>query len=670
MRASWILPLCIIAVAAFFGCGGGDAYAQSGYEHYVGRRVFIQSLVYDLRDSNVSTYKADGAGSVHIRAIAAAPLTSIDPRVNDSLSGISSIQANKTRVDTATSFVTRARDGSKNDADFFAKTSIDHGQELGWDFVWLGGDQANRNYCDVDLGNFAGYGIGGTHDERLSTVRSFYRYRYSTQNCRIRPPITLTGGSADQSVQANLDFSRPSVSLSWIDRRRNKGEYVIRGFDVIYPAPTVETVNWLKPVVSVSDWSEDDQGQSFMDPRTVCEFTSIRLVSIGIQSAKPETVDTHKGLAGIGDDVDYFGGEDGRRVAGLVSSCLLDPPRNLELILPEMDTFVSESKFTEYNNKVRAVVKTASLDKIDHTATLVILDGNRPRGSEDELARVVFPESDSDDGYYGIQFGRNSPSYPTVHFNIDGGSLNYLDKPEGRPDAPDVGKIEIQIEYTHEVKVERPPLIVTEKISETNLCFWRTCPETGRGSRSCGSDDNCKSRCSRRCSGARTQWFPPSEATSTKYYGEHERIDADALKHKPGDADAEVTYTFARKVLFEPIFVTFDEPYEELIYVRPTPAAIFGDRKRQVYWQVGDVIGLRNGEDVRCAEDVESPWIHVDGKGCRLEVACCIQAPVEEDACGDEISDDEFNCPLLPADERFFSDDDKPADPDADPDSS
>lgn len=669
MRAIWILPLMIVGLAAAYGCGGSDAYAQSGYEHYVGRRVFIQSLVYDLRDSTKYVNKADGAGSVHIRAVAAAPLTSIDPRVNDSLGGISAVQANKTRVETATTFVSPSRDGFKNDSEFFAKTSIDPGQELAWDYVWLGGEQSDRNYCDVDLGSFGAYGIGGTHSESLSTVRSNFKYRYSTQNCRIRPPITLTGGTLDPGVQSNLDFSRPSISLSWVDRRRNKGEYFIRGFDVIYPAPTVKTVRWLKPITSATDWTEDDQGQSLLDPRTVCEFTSIRLLSIGIQSAKPDTVDAHKGLAGTADDVDYFGGQEGRRVAGLVSSCLLDPPRNLEVILPKMDTFVSEEKFTEYNSKVRAIVKTASLDKIDHTATLVVLDGNRPRGDKSELARMVFAEADDDD-YYGIKLGRNSPTYPTVHFNIDASNLNYLDKPEGRPDAPDVGEIAIQIEYTHEIKVERPPLIVTEKISDTPLCFWRTCPQTGRGSRNCGSDDNCKSRCSRRCSGTSVQWFPPSETTSVKYFGEHERIDADALKHKPGDPDAEVTYTFGRTVFFEPIFVTFDEPYEELIYVRPTPAAIFGDRKRQVYWRIGDVIGLRNGEDVRCLEDVDSPWTHVDGKGCRLEVACCIQAPVEEDACGDEISDDEFNCPLLPADERFFSDDDKPADPDDDPDTS
>lgn len=670
MRAIGLLAFFVISSAAMYGCGAKGAYAQAGYEHYTGRRVYVQSLVYDLRDPK---YFADsGAGSVHIRAKAAAPLTSIEPRVNDSLSGISAVKANTTRVETARTRVDSSTtkaiglDGDKEEP-AYVKGSVGIGQELAWDYVWLAGDHRDRNYCDIALGHLGGYSISGSSITALTKDRSSFTYRFSTQDCRIRPPVSLTGGAllSETGVASNLDFSRPSISLFWNDRRRNKGDFVIGGFNVIYPAPTVKDVNRIRVVAPPAD-----EGQHFLDPRTVCEFSSIKILSIGIQSSKPEDADAHKGLAGLDEDIDYFDGATGRRVAGQVTSCRLDPPRNLELVLPAVDVFVSEEKFTDYNMKLQAIVETESKDKIVHDAKLVIKDGNAT-DADAILQEIDFVKDDTDDDYLPAAFDADRRVlYPSVKFNIDGSALNYLEKPEGRPDAPDVGWIDMYIEYTHTITIERPPLIVTEKISESPLCFWRTCPETGRGSRNCGSDDNCKSRCSRRCSGTRVQWFPPSGATSTKYFGEHERIDADALKHKPGDADAEIVYKFKRRIDFEPIFVTFDEPYEELIYVRPTPAAIFGDRKRQVYWQVGDVIGLRNGEDVRCAEDVESPWTHVDGKGCRLEVACCIQAPVEEDACGDEISDDEFNCPLLPADERFFSDDVKPADLDDDPDTS
>lgn len=73
MRAIWTLPLILLGLIASYGCGGSDAYAQSGYEHYAGRRVFVQSLVYDLRDS--IEYDNKGGGSVHIRAKAGAAST-------------------------------------------------------------------------------------------------------------------------------------------------------------------------------------------------------------------------------------------------------------------------------------------------------------------------------------------------------------------------------------------------------------------------------------------------------------------------------------------------------------------------------------------------------------------------------------------------------------------
>ena len=62
MRAIWMIVVLAIGAGAFYGCGGGDAYAQ-GVEHYVGRRIYIQSLVYDLRNR----VRLDGEGdSVHI----------------------------------------------------------------------------------------------------------------------------------------------------------------------------------------------------------------------------------------------------------------------------------------------------------------------------------------------------------------------------------------------------------------------------------------------------------------------------------------------------------------------------------------------------------------------------------------------------------------------------
>lgn len=668
MRAIGLLALLIVGGAAFYGCAGDDAYAQSVGEHYAGRRVYIQSLVYDLR--NTTDFDDEGAGGVHIRAKAAAHLTSIEPRVNDSLALGSTIKANETRAHTATSKVLYV-DGELVDEDSRVQINVKRGDELAWDYIWLGGDARDRAYCDVDLGNSGIFQVRGSENEYWISDPSRSRYRYSTQNCRIRPPITLTGGVvSDSGIASNLDFSRPSISLSWVDRRRNKGDYVIGGFDVIYPAPTVKSVDALAPVKSKTNLTEDDQGQRLVDPRTVCDFSTIRLLSIGIQSAKSEDDDAVKGLAGLDDDVDYFGGETGRRVAGHISSCLLDPPRNLEVILPSMDVFISEREFMDYNSKIIPVVTTESEDKIDHDATLVIVDRNADGADPPPLATIAFAETDSDDKYIGVKLESDSREYPTARFNIDGAALNYLEKPEGRPDAPDIARLGIYIEYIHAITVERPPLIVTERVSQANRCKWETC-SVGRasGGRSCKSGDSCKSRCSKKCTGgSRKWWSAPTEVSVNEYFDTHERVDEDALEFKPGEDESEITYTFTRKVHFEDIFVTFDKPYQSLEYVMPTPVTEFGDKETRIYSAIDEVMGLREGEDVLCSENIgdnwtdgaknerESPWTYIDGKGCRLKVACCLQAPVEENACGDEISEAEFNCPLAEPGCQFFSD--------------
>lgn len=638
MRAFGLCALAALTALASYGCAEGTARAQSRDEHYAGRRVYIQSLVYDLRDHYQTAL--NGGGSVTIRAKAAADLTSVAPRVNDSLFGVSSVAANETRSQVAAS---KANSGAEQ-----IRKDINAGDEIAWDQLWLGGNSNNRSFCSIDLGARGAHAFTLLFDGSFGDA-SQYRYRVSSRNCRVRPPLTLTGGQLDLTeVQANADFARPSISLGWIDRRRNKGDHVISGFNVIFPAPLVDRAQGISVDTDISS----DEGQRLLDPRAACDISNIRVLSIGIQNEKPTDEDALKGLAGLDDGVDYFDGAEGRQVAGHVMSCELVPSYNVEVVLPPMDVYISEEDFRAYNSKITAVVKTKSVDKIEHSAELHVFKGT----GGDAIVKIPFVKDPAADGYIGVNFRGLSGTFPSARFVVAASQLEYEDKPVGRSDAPDVAKIKLEVHYKHSYTVERPPLIKTKKVSATERCFYRSCISTSRGSCGCtGDEDSCRRSGNKSCGVDRTRWERAPEISRSEYYEAHERVDNDGIDFRPG-SQAEITYGFKRKVFFEDIFVTFDKPYQELAYVDPTPVSEFGDREIDHYVELGETVGVRMGEVVKCASDIESPWTYVDGKGCRPEVACCISAPIGENACGDVISDEEFNCPLAAPACRFFSD--------------
>ena len=127
------------------------------------------------------------------------------------------------------------------------------------------------------------------------------------------------------------------------------------------------------------------------------------------------------------------------------------------------------------------------------------------------------------------------------------------------------------------------------------------------------------------------------------------------MSYEPGSDEAKLTFVFKRDVLLEPIFVTFDKPYEPLVYVEPTPVS--GMNEIPDYVPLDGVIrGAAFGdEELLCKADIspaETGWVYVDGvnsqgtayKGCRPNYVCCADIPRVEEACADETPSEQLAC--------------------------
>ena len=470
------------------------------------------------------------------------------------------------------------------------------GQEFVFENVYLGdsgtqvGTDDIRPYCDIAMGE--GQYIHQSSPPRIS-------YRAHSKDCRIR----AQGGNVDlfEGLAARDAISKPVLSVNWQDRKRNQGALTIGVGMLPYPGQAVISVT---PVERIAD------GEAILlDRHEICNGRLIKIVSLGIQGERP---------ANPGTD-DYFEGESGQRIAGVVKTCPLVALTNVEVILPEMAVFAAGE--SDYEIKVRPVVSTLEPLNIVNRATLFVLD----KEGTAELVELNVPKP----GEAG--FDPLNPN--TVKFNIAPPALE--DKRNSTD--PDSAIIQLRVDLEHRVTVKRPVYQPIEQFDEHGVQHIYTCGCSKSGGTCSPGGGSCSCSCS---SNHTRRYF--------KYWDPHYRVDAEDREYLPDSDDSNVELVFEQSFLFEKMLVTFDRPYEELVYVDPTPEP--GEVREPDYYEEGRVVGLWDGEPLHCgpgvAQDTEGRWTgwlwvetgtNSNGEaygGCRRAFACKLKIPEQEEPFG------------------------------------
>ena len=120
---------------------------------------------------------------------------------------------------------------------------------------------------------------------------------------------------------------------------------------------------------------------------------------------------------------------------------------------------------------------------------------------------------------------------------------------------------------------------------------------------------------------------------------------------------------FTQTYYFEPTLVAFDKPFEELIYMEPTPRP--GREGEPDYYNEGDIVGhvggFKTGTEVVCGPGVElvdgqpTGWLWVPPDvnslgepygGCRQDFACRLNVPEREEIFGPSglPTEDDYEC--------------------------
>lgn len=564
-------------------CGAERVDAQVA-DDYRGRRVYLQSIVTQLAGSIV-----DGAGSATIRLKAAAPLREAGPRLNETLQSVTELQSHGTRVLPAWTKVGSA-------GPIGTVQALTTGQEFVFENVYLGdsgsqlGTDDIRPYCDIAMGE--GQYVQNSSPPRIS-------YRAHSKDCRIR----AQGGNVDQieGLAARDAISKPVLSVNWQDRKRNQGALTIGVGMLPYPAQAVISVT---PVGRLADGKA-----ALMDRHKICDGRLVKIMSLGIQSERP---------ADPGAD-DYFGGESGQRIAGVVKTCPLVALTNVEVILPETVVFAAGE--SDYEIKVRPVVSTTELLNIVNRATLSVLDKN----GTTELAELNVPKPGE------VGFDPLNPD--TVKFNIAPPTLE--DKLNSTD--PDSAIIQLRVDLEHRVTVKRPVYQPIEWFDEYGVQHIYRCGCSKSGGTCSPGGGSCSCSCS---SNQMRRYF--------KYWDPHYRVDAEDREYLPDSDDSNVELVFEQSFLFEKILVTFDRQYEELVYVDPTPEP--GEVREPDYYEEGRALGLWDGAPLYCgpgvAQDDEGRWTgwlwvepgtNSKGEaygGCRRAFACKLNIPEQEETFG------------------------------------
>lgn len=578
-RSTVGMLMLICAGGLLAGCGSDRAQAQVA-DDYRGRRVYLQSVVVKLSGS-----VNEGAQAATIRLRAAAPLKEAGPRVYETLQSVTELESHGTRVLPAWTRVGAAGPIQPVEA-------LTAGQEFAFENVFLGdsGTQAGtediRPYCDIAMGE-------GQYIQRGSAPR--ISYRAHSKDCRIR----AQGRVADnvEGLTTRDAISKPVLSVNWQDRRRNQGALSIGEGMLPYPKQRVLSVT------PVDDLTDGDA--VLLDRHEVCNGNKVQILSLGIQSERPDYP---------GDD--YFDGASGQRIAGVVRTCPLVAPSNVEVILEEMTVFAQGD--ANFEIRVRPVVSTLVPQDIVNSATLVVMDGD---GNEGPRFEVTKPGEDGFD-----------PLMPdTVKFNVAPPALE--DKRNSTD--PDSAIIQLRLDFEHRITVKRP---VYQPVDHYNRRVER---HINSCSCSCSRRGGCPGGCS--CSRNSSRSYADYE-----YWPEHYRVESDDRQYLPDSEESNVVLVFEQSFLFEKMLVTFDRPYKELVYVDPTPEP--GEVREPDYYEEGRVIGLWDGEPLQCgpgvAQDDEGRWTgwlwvepgtNSKGEaygGCRRAFACKLKIPEQEEPFG------------------------------------
>lgn len=557
-------------------------------EHYIGKRIYLESVVMKYRDYPVSAE----VNTATVRMKSAAPLRWSQPRLLESLQSVTERRAQATTVRPAR----RQGAGLYGGGDIPPIYGIAESDGFAFENVRLDDTRQIRPYCDVPLEN-----------GQLLTRSGgdAYYFRHHTNRCRMLQPTDLAF-IGDEGVGQEYSVSRPTMTVQWEDIKRNKGALRLHGPLMPYPGPSLYDLNQILI----------DTDSELLNPGQLCDPREISVLSLGLQTVRPANPGT----------VDYFDGRSGRLIGGEVKVCRLENPNRVANIGLK-ETVVFAQGHADYEIKVRPIVTTLLPDNIVNRAVVRVYD---VEGGGSQLGPDFIVPKQADADY--------DPAKPNiVKFIVPAGvmmgkdNLGELDK----------GKIQIELEVHHAVTVKRPvyqPIQEFAEFGDTHI--WQCVCSCSGG----GCSASCNSRRCNRNSDERTRYY--------KYWDPHERVDDMDRAYLPTDPSSDVVLLFTQTFTFESIEVSFDKFFQTLVYVEPTPRAGRQRQPDYYNQDddLGYIGGFLGGEALTCGPDVATtasgeptgwvwvvPGINSKGEaygGCRRDFLCKLLVPPQEEIFG------------------------------------
>ena len=619
-----------VAVALVVGLGslltlsvacGGSVSAQSGWEgirYYPGERVFLQSIVIDRSkatgDEPIYEYDPSGvlrAGTsmvseyAYVRLKVAAPLREIRPSVNTSVHTIDRYASEQARSGSGLPPNCRITRGQEILGYYFVDGgslpwNCQRGLASGGDGVLLGQEVA-FNAIMLAQPPARDCWVGVTESSPYVHLSMVYSSRgeqgvfeaaqgmkkwgmYKRDRCRLdlrRGKSSALGGWVNP-VHAS---EKPSLVLNWVDRLQNAGVLFIGG----HLQPSHQGFLWEVgklqkernlPMGNVV-YGDDAKNTFVVDDSTFCALNMIRLLSIGVQTERPDNVVGYgENLRTPGDLGDYFEGGSGRQVAGMVQVCPLGnrhAPVGHKAVYQggNMQVVVNETPIVEANREqdeafnilVASMLETTRPEDVDTRAIVEIFvkvrdsTTNQVYGPREVLRKV------DGDIVVSPRYSEAGLEYPVIKFVLDANDWRRRDlfevkgsKADGKilyPAHLDVAKLFIKITLQHGVTVSPPDKQMIgfcrrffEELPEG--CSMGSCRATASGC----SGDGCEVLFHEV-----THWQPHHRASLSRA-GDREETCRGGERVYGSDEENKMRFGYTREVWLEPIFVAFAPLYE------------------------------------------------------------------------------------------------------------
>ena len=588
-----------LLASVMFGSVGCFSFAEAQDTGH-----YIGKRVY--LQSTVLNYRLDssaGGSAATLRMKAAAPLRWAEPRVLESLQSPTERRAQGTTFEPAIRFAASEDGGSYSR--ITATYGIPPGEEFAFWGLLLFDSRLIRPYCDIPLESGHVRNIGGGEDGIF--------FRHHSNDCRIIQPKDLADNQTDvheNGVGGEYSISRPNIIVEWEDIKRSKGALAISGSSVPWPAPSLYKL----------EQELENSGAELLNPFELCDPRELKILSLGIQSSKP--IDHG--------DEDYFEGAHGKVLAGEVEVCGLEKGDRMASIgLPEMPVFAAGDENLEI--KLRPLVTTLDPEFVVNRATIVIRD-LKTGDTFGNPAGYKVPKSEDD------EYDASKPN--TVKFvgGVGAGALF----PKLNAGELDTARFQVEVVVEHIVTVKRPEYQ----------------PIQGFDRKIVDHITSCRCRCTVTCS---------SSSGSTRspiiYWEPHFRVDDMDRQYLFEEMDSDTTLRFTQTYTFEATYVSFDKPYESLVYAEPTPRA--GRQREPDYYNEGDSLGyyggFSTGTELACSAGVGSvdgdptswiwiaPGVNSQGEaygGCRKNFVCKLHVPPQEEifGAGGIPTEDDYDC--------------------------